>query len=298
MWWKCFLVLVWSSGWFYKLVCSFSIDSNLNQCHKNSKNCHHNRKNVVRLNMVVELEVEEKFIISSMEDIEQQLKKNGFSERKKVEFTDVYYDIPQQFYPLSLNDYWLRYRYENNNKSSSSGIWQLKCRIPSTTNNDNNHVTTTTTVYQEYQGDEALERICIFLQNINNEKNDDDDGGLLSKEQLDTLMDCPTNILPMELVKSNVQAFAKFTTIRSSWNQDTTTMSVDLDGTDFGHVVGEVEMIVSKEEDIPMAKQKIQQLLQTLEISSDNNSAAGKLETYLQKYNPTHYNACHQAGIL
>ena len=294
MWWKCFIVLIWNSSWFHTLVYSFSIDSTLNRYNHN--NHHSNRKNVVTLNMVVELEVEEKFIISSMEDIEQQLKQNGFSERKKIEFTDIYYDIPQSFYPLSLNDYWLRYRYDN----ESSGIWQLKCRIPSTTNNDN---VTKTTVYQEYQGDEALERVTIFLQNNNNnnEKMKDENGGLLSKEQLDTLMDCPANILPEQLVnKWNLQAFAKFTTIRSSWNQgQKTIMSVDLDGTDFGHVVGEVEMIVSKEDDIPMAKQKIQHLLQTLNVSSDNNTtAAGKLETYLHKYNPTHYNACVQAGIL
>ena len=73
-----------------------------------------------------------------------------------------------------------------------------------------------------------------------------------------------------------------------------TIMSVALGVTDFVHAVGEVEMLVSNEKNIPMENQNNQCLLKILEVSSGKNTttttavAAGKLVTYLDKYYPTH----------
>jgi thiamine-triphosphatase len=86
-------------------------------------------------------------------------------------------------------------------------------------------------------------------------------------------------------------------------------LSVDIDSTDFGYGVGEVEAILNNGDDACMAdaRKRIGQLV--AEICAASESAApnaatselptvGKLETYLMEKRPRHYNAIITAGIF
>jgi hypothetical protein len=100
----------------------------------------------------------------------------------------------------------------------------------------------------------------------------------------------------------------------SSWsNRRCMGLSVDLDVTTYGYAVGEVETIVHEESNVAEARERIQQFLNQLLLenteatnnnSNNNNNktttttTVGKLEYYLIKYRPDHYQACLQSGSL
>mmetsp|Transcript_10872 Transcript_10872/g.16086 ORF Transcript_10872/g.16086 Transcript_10872/m.16086 type:complete len:117 (-) Transcript_10872:54-404(-) len=83
-------------------------------------------------------------------------------------------------------------------------------------------------------------------------------------------------------------------------------LTVDLDGTNFGYAVGEVETIVYSEDKIASAKERVSKLVSKL--SSDDESenvgggapvpTAGKLETYMIEHRRDHYDACIKAGVM
>ena len=108
--------------------------------------------------------------------------------------------------------------------------------------------------------------------------------------------------------------FCRLVTTRSSWTFDTKStkttsgserdfvgLQVDLDMTNTGHAVGEVETIASSEDDIRSAKEKVQGLIDQIKETSkgnDDGPAVGKLEHYLMTYRPEHYNACISSGVI
>ena len=94
---------------------------------------------------------------------------------------------------------------------------------------------------------------------------------------------------------------------------------VDLDTTDFGYAVGEVEAVVQRPDQVPAARAAIAEFLDTLllrlydnddEEQDDENhdhgdgdqapkaAAVGKLEYYLQTRRPDVYQIMVEAGVV
>ena len=110
--------------------------------------------------------------------------------------------------------------------------------------------------------------------------------------------------LPAQL-QHLLQPFARFETKRSSWsNMDIKSkfkdLTIDIDWTDFGCTVGEVEAIVQTQEEVERERERKRQLIE--QISDENgqvgSAAPGKLETYMIARDKDHYLACVEAGSM
>jgi hypothetical protein len=77
-------------------------------------------------------------------------------------------------------------------------------------------------------------------------------------------------------------------------------LTVDLDRTDFGYRVGEVEIVVSDRQDVDAAWQDIATFLKELIPTSNDvdQEPLGKLELYLMKHRLDFYRACVQGGSM
>ena len=257
----------------------------------------------------VELEVEEKFPLpADIAPLEAKLRKLGFAPKVggSISFVDTYYDLPSPQWYLTKKDCWLRYRGARRNNdidtetgSGWEGKWQLKIRKRSSEGDDSAAVT-----YEEIQGEAALVRVTEILASA-------DSVGDNAEEHNDAIVDAP--VAPNDLVP-----FAQFETTRSSWVMDEETaaatpsdyfdLSVDIDSTDFGYGVGEVEALLKEGDDMADARKRIGQLVAEICAASDQTKSVpsdavklptvGKLETYLMKKRAEHYDAIINAGIF
>ena len=252
----------------------------------------------------VEVEVEQKFPLpADIAPVEDRLRKLGFVPKGggPVSFVDTYYDVPAPCWYLTQRDTWLRFRGVKQRRTDGGweGKWQLKIRRKSSEGDDSAAV-----AYEEIQGDTALNRVSEILASASLEG---DGGG-------DEITDAP-------LAPRNLVPFAQFETTRSSWvihdeekmpSSEYLGLSVDIDSTDFGYGVGEVEAILNKGDGACMAdaRKRIGQLVAEIYAASEQTESAtpnaatselpifGKLETYLMEKRPRHYNAIISAGIF
>ena len=124
-------------------------------------------------------------------------------------------------YELTCLDHWLRKRNDN---------WELKC--PPEIRQD----TTNTTQYLEFNSElEIVSKICAALKVK---------GANVALENI--------------LHKANCTPFAHILTHRKTYQLDD--IIIDLDKVDYGYCLGEIEVIVNKHQDIPLANSKIQKL--------------------------------------
>lgn len=72
--------------------------------------------------------------------------------------------------------------------------------------------------------------------------------------------------------------------------------TIDLDEMDFGYSVGEIELMVEKQEDAPAAVQKIIDFTTSRGIKIFHTR--GKIIEYLYRFRPEHYQALVNAGVL
>ena len=242
-----------------------------------------------------EIEVETKFHVENAEEIEQRLVNLGAKRLSVQSFTDSYYDSDNPH--ITLQDYWLRYRKCN---IKGAGSWQLK--KPAVYKPTDR----VTSIYEEVKGISAVEEALAVLDSSN----------MSERQSILVGNDISLHLTADELVaKHGLVCFAEFSTRRTGWivanpiaaiGDDSSchthlrNLKVDLDGTDFGHSVGEVEAIVSDEDDIADARQTIDLLMKTLgvENSQGGNSVEGKLHIYMRTNRPEHYQACVDAGCL
>jgi hypothetical protein len=242
------------------------------------------------------IEVEQKFCTSNLAQVQSKLTQMGFkANTSTVQFMDWYFDLPSL--PLCTQDFWLRYRHPSD---ISQGSWQLKRgkRI-SNGNLSGSSATRTSTVYEELEGDDALDVVESLLIEKSIQIEPAANGGE-SCGKMDGFL---VPELP-RLGKYGIQPFARIETIRSSWKSDDTSadqaykgITVDLDGTDYGYTVGEVELVVQTNDEIDKARDRVQVVIQ--EITGNGSSRAlGKLETYLIENKPEVYDACVKAGSM
>ena len=255
---------------------------------------------------VGELEVEEKFPLpADIATLEAKLRKLGFAPKGggSISFVDTYYDLPSPHWYLTPQDCWLRFRGARRNDMDTDGRWegkwQLKIRRRSSEGDDSAAV-----VYEEIQGEAALVRVTEILVSADFVGDD-------VEEYDGTIVDAP--VAPNHLVP-----FAQFETTRSSWVMDGEVaaitpsdylgLSVDIDATDFGYGVGEVEALLDKGDDMADARKRIGRLVAEICAASDQTEpealdasklpTVGKLETYLMEKRPEHYDAITNAGIF
>ena len=261
-----------------------------------------------------ELEVEQKFAIYP--GIENRLESLGFvrksSKTPSLQFTDIYYDLPAPNWSLSTQDIWLRYRGRKMNDTNRwKGNWQLKigrrqkaAQDDNEANVDSESKSNSVTVYEEVQGEPAL-TMAVYLSG--------DDESIQSLVEPTSASSGSTTDRPPE-APGNLTPFAEFETTRASWTLSQEAedrfpkfmgLSVDIDTTDFGYGVGEVEAILdARDRDDAQAlsetKKCIGLLLSQLSEQQGDNEAPslGKLETFLKERQPDHFDALVETGIF
>ena len=238
---------------------------------------HPKRKNPVSMmsSSNVALEVEQKFSLETGSQIvESKLAELGFTKKGETNMVDWYFDLPAPRWILTPQDHWLRFR-----ETERGSGWQLK--------RGRQHEGGST-IYEELENDEAVEASISMLPNpdIDAEVPTTYEGHLVPQ------LPRPTCLVP----------FARIETHRSSWTFSGTSavydgLTVDLDGTQYGYMVGEVEAVVYNDSEIPAVKERISSLVH--QLAPENESVpVGKLEHYLIRHHPDHYEACVKGGSI
>lgn len=224
------------------------------------------------------LEVEQKFALQNGgSHVEKRLKELGFSKKGEIDMVDWYFDTPEPDWTLTTRDCWLRCR-----EAGQSSTWQLKRGR----RHDGG-----ATVYEELEDEEAVEATISLLSNTK-----------LTDEVLSEYEGYP---VPQLLRVTGLVPFARIETHRSSWtfpgeSESYNDLTVDLDGTQYGHMVGEVEAVVYSDSEVSSAKGRIKSLIQEIVPEEDTSSQVpvGKLEHYLIRHRPEHYKACVEGGSI
>lgn len=188
---------------------------------------------------------------------EEALVRLGASLATSRAFTDAYFD--NGAYELTLRDHWLRQR---------DGAWQLKFP-PATRTRE--HVVT-----RQYA---ELAEPAAILERLRRTFGGHD--GAASVEDW--------------LRRRGCERFAAFTTCRKVYVLKE--MRVDLDVADFGYSVGEVELVVQSEGDVPEAVERVDSLC-ALIASPGDVPPQGKLEAYMLVHCPDHFDRLVSAGVL
>jgi thiamine-triphosphatase len=227
----------------------------------------------------IALEVEQKFALDENGSlVEARLKELGFRKNGEVDMEDWYFDTPDPHWTLTPRDCWLRCR-----QTHESSTWQLK--------RGRRHQDGAT-IYEELEGEEAIEASISMLP--------DNDVAVVVPEEYEG------RAVP-KFPRSNVPLipFSLILTHRSSWgfsgeSEAYKGLTVDLDGTQYGYMVGEVEAVVYNNEDVPPAKDRINSLIREI-VPEQNRSGpvpVGKLEHYLIRHRPDHYRVCVEGGSI
>ena len=167
------------------------------------------------------IEIERKFVFTN--NTVAQLLNAGARLVKEIELTDEYYDTDD--FKMTLADFWLRRRNEK---------WQLKCPVAGHSSNAGSLLYGS--VYREVDDiDEILELLRPLLKATS------------------TLTD--NGILANYLRLNICSVFATICTHRMSYELDG--FNVDLDCTDSGYQIGEIEVMVPDESHIKEAEKRI-----------------------------------------
>jgi thiamine-triphosphatase len=236
----------------------------------------------------------------------------------------------------------------NNKVDNTNDIscWELKKGrvVATSTTNSRTHQSDSVTVYQEMTGHDAIQEVVnIFFQNTvvassttTDEKDTADSAiyNIPSKEIIQQMDGYDIPKIPESLQAFDIQPFARIQTTRYQWKMESpsslesmkqkmnvegswtgmsdfwnTTIKVDMDVTDFGYAVGEVEAVVNSVDQVNHAKEVVEQIVSRI-ISvvvggggGDDNAnvdapVLGKLETYLLRNQPHVYAQCVSAGVM
>jgi thiamine-triphosphatase len=226
------------------------------------------------------IEVERKFVLSDMKSttsIESKLVDLGMAKKEEAYMVDWYFDLHVP--TLTPLDNWLRYR-EVLGKGAS---WQLK---------KGQRHEGGVTVYEEIEGVEAVQQALSSIS-WKTGKSSSKPVSEYEGRHVPELPDPTCGLMP----------FCRIETRRTSWsypNGDSSAIAVDLDVTNFGYMVGEVEIVVETMEGVQDARQRIEEFLRFLVPSQalHEETAVGKLEHYLMAHRPEYYRACVESGSI
>lgn len=210
------------------------------------------------------IEVERKFVPGP--DMEERLQELGCTLEHRVTFRDTYYDTSEL--SLMRSDHWLRQR-------QGSG-WELKCPGVAGVPGPHNE-------YVELTSESAI--VAQLFDLLEAEKPE--------------MAGVAAVLHPLKL-----QEVASFITTRSSWklalsegHEQEPLLRVDLDSTDFGYAVGEVEVMVHEKAEVSAALEKIFSFSRLLGVAAQEKVPA-KLLVYLQRFRPLDYQRLLEANGL
>jgi thiamine-triphosphatase len=236
-------------------------------------------------------EVEEKFSLTNRnrDQLETRLRNLGFSTSCSVHMIDWYYDNAD--FDLTRRDCWLRCRETVGDPDSRQ--WQLKRRAIT-------RDARSAAVYEEIEGHRAIDDVSAIL--MKHRKS----GTEAMKKTLLTIslpsQDAASDNTPIPSMPiSELAVFAKIMTQRSSWKASCgpfQQLTVDLDMTDYGYAVGEVEAVVAESDQIEAARTLVRKLVQAMDVSSPSDEASGKMECFLKRYRPDVYRICVESGVI
>lgn len=162
----------------------------------------------------------------------------------ECQFHDQYFDTPS--FELTLRDTWLRKR---------KGCWELKCP----TSGVRSLSAELCTHYQEISSlSDIYQRVKEMIRVGEAEA-------------------APSQGDDSWLRELNLTCFAEFTTTRRSFSLVEEGVKVDLDQADFGHHVGEIEVLVPEGGDVRSAREKIKNAAERLGELRDNEHRLEKL---------------------
>lgn len=98
------------------------------------------------------------------------------------------------------------------------------------------------------------------------------------------------------LAKAGYAPFSSIKTIRQKYKKGSFTIDIDL--ADFGEAtyrVGEIELMVNDQSEIPNALRKIAQFVQEHKLQIV--SVRGKVLEFIKRYRPEHYQSLQKAGV-
>lgn len=96
------------------------------------------------------------------------------------------------------------------------------------------------------------------------------------------------------LRKTDYKPFCTLTTTREKYKKDG--YGIDIDAVDFGYVVTEIELMVTNEDEVEKATNKILQFAKSHGIMP--GKVRGKVAEYLRRNSPSHYEALRSVGIV
>lgn len=273
-----------------------------------------------------EMEVEKKFPVpentAEFSNLKETLSSIGFQVTHEEEFVDWYFDLPDPNWHFTLNDIWIRYREKkwkmDKNTWGWRGGWEVKlgdANVDGGASRDFGGIT----IFQEYHGVSAKDLILELVLSLDKDKISQ--GLVESTVLLPSLKFYDGHDIPHLDGAEVLVPFSMFKTFRTCWkvpSSDTgnafSGLKVDIDRTDFGFAVGEVEACFpsgcNDSTVVESGKEKIHVLVELLTTGphkrpagEENESIStklsmGKLEYYLKNNNKRHYEACRRAGVM
>jgi len=179
-------------------------------------------------------------------------------------FTDTYYDNDERDYPLTTQDIWLRQRDLN---------WECKTPMNLTASMDSYHELI------------DLREIADFL------------GKVLGASKSPV----PENAEQFKIWLKQQHGLTPFGTIQTTRRHYLIDdeFTLDLDKADFGHYVGELELVVHSKEQVHDAERKIAQYMKEHEWFFDTSGVVmGKLSAYIINYNNKQRECMEKSGVL
>ncbi|KAL7540319.1 hypothetical protein ACHAXR_010706 [Thalassiosira sp. AJA248-18] len=255
-----------------------------------------------------ELEIEKKFQIPNAEaakEMEETLTSLGFKISRKEEFADWYFDLPSPHWQFSLQDCWFRYREKRikiMNNWGWRGAWQVK-RGKKDGARENDGIT----VYEELQGKAAKELILDMLAELSDAEASGDDAPKHDENPPSSAFDSQYSghDVPYLAGAERLVPFARLETFRTCY--ETTnggefgTLKVDIDKTNFGFMVGEVEAVlndVSEDKmEVEAAKENIRKLVDLITSENESHDSVVAIGKLINNHRD-HYDACVESGVM
>lgn len=209
-------------------------------------------------------EIERKFRVPP--DVERRLLALGASLLSRKTFVDTYYDTEDYF--LCQRDHWLRLR-----GSDENNAWELKHRRKGDASCE-----AAATAYREVRGDA---QIMATL------------GEVLPQTRL--VKDAPR--VSDLVANGTLRELAVITTVRKTFKAPAGNAVVDIDETDWGFSVGEIEVVLVESDDgsdlqagaVERANAEISALSAQLGVDEEGPPPEGKVESYLRLRRPELY---------
>mmetsp|Transcript_8323 Transcript_8323/g.17981 ORF Transcript_8323/g.17981 Transcript_8323/m.17981 type:complete len:341 (-) Transcript_8323:2-1024(-) len=264
-----------------------------------------------------ELEIEKKFEIpdgDAARKTEEALASLGFRISRREVFVDWYFDLPAPEWHFTLMDCWFRYREKKvsvGNNWGWRGAWQVKrgAKEEEEGSEAGARENDGMTVYEELQGKDAKKLILDMIAELGSAEAPGASNPPPSSA-------CDSRYggydIPYLAGAECLAPFARLETSRicyeaTNGDGEFGALKVDIDKTDFGYMVGEVEAVLDdvsgNKAKVESAKENIRKLVDLIsirEMKEDESSSAaiGKLEYYLINNQRDHYDACVKSGAM